>query len=181
MEFGAMYINSIQQQYEAVKLLGDRVLLQVTEQQLHVRPNDMSNSIAIILQHLHGDMVSHFSHFLTEDGEKPTRNREKEFQVKAQSFGVLAAMWEHSWLVVFQALQALKPLHLTQPILVAGALYSIFDALHQQLARYSYHIGQMVYIAKWLQHDSWQPLSMPHHHALQLLQPFLTTKMAFDV
>lgn len=159
MQFEVVYINSIQKRFEEMKALGDQTLQQISEKQLHIRPNDTSNSIAMLLQHLHGNMISRFSDFLTTDGEKTTRNRAREFTAKPQSFGALAALWEQGWMLVFQALQQLKPEHLMQIVTIRGERHTVFDAINRQLAHYSYHIGQIVYIAKWLNGERWTSLS----------------------
>lgn len=161
MDIGMIYINSVQKRFEEMKQLGDRMLQQVSEQQIHIKPNDTSNSIAIIIQHLHGNMISRFSDFLTTDGEKETRDRDSEFMDKRQSIGAIATMWEQGWDTVFQALRQLTSTHLMQQVTIRGEQHDVFDAINRQLAHYSYHIGQMIYIAKWLKGEEWQSLSIP--------------------
>lgn len=161
MDIGMHYINSVQKRFEEMKSLGDRTLQQISEQQLHDRVNEQSNSIAIIIQHLHGNMISRFSDFLTTDGEKPSRDRDREFIEKKQSLGAVSSLWEQGWETVFQALRQLTPHHLTEQVTIRGEQHSVFDAINRQLSHYSYHVGQIVYIAKALRGEEWVSLSIP--------------------
>ena len=185
MRFEMLYINTIQKHFEYMKQLGDQTLQQISEKQLHMRPNDTSVSIAILLQHLHGNMISRFSDFLTTDGEKKTRNRTQEFTAKPQSLGALAAMWEQGWLIVFQALRQLKPEQLMRIVTICGEPHTVVDAINRQLAHYSYHIGQIVYIAKALNGNEWKPLAVRsgsiEADIVEIPQHFSATELLFDV
>jgi uncharacterized damage-inducible protein DinB len=158
---GDAFFKSAIARFTEYKALGDKTFLQLSEQQLHVQPNNESNSIALIIQHLHGNMQSRWTAFLTEDGEKPWRNRDAEFEIKTQSKEELLRLWEEGWAVLLHALAALSEHDLLKKITIRSQPLTVVDAINRQLAHYSYHTGQVVFMGKWLLAERWQTLSIP--------------------
>ena len=158
---GTAFLESAIKRFEEYKTLGDKTLAQLSEAELHVRPNNASNSIAIIVQHLHGNMLSRWTNFLTEDGEKPWRTRDAEFEPQALSRDELLQGWNEGWAAVFAALRALTEHDLLKKITIRNQPLIVVDAINRQLAHYSSHVGQIVYVGKWLKGDAWQTLSIP--------------------
>jgi hypothetical protein len=158
---GAAFLKSVVLWFTEYKALADKTFLQLSDQHLHVQPNNESNSIAIIIQHMHGNMRSRWTAFLTEDGEKPWRNRDAEFEIKALAKEELLRLWEEGWAVLFHALAALSEHDLLRKIAIRSQPLTVVDAISRQLAHYSYHVGQIVFFGKWLLADRWQMLSIP--------------------
>jgi hypothetical protein len=156
-----VYLESAIKRFKEYKELGDKTFAQLTIEQMHWLPNDASNSMAMIIQHMHGNMLSRWTHFLTEDGEKPWRNRDAEFKQQQYSKEALLNLWEEGWQQVLTTLSALTTKQLTQHITIRTAPLSVVDAINRQLAHYSYHVGQIVLLGKWLLNDNWQTLSIP--------------------
>lgn len=165
---GMLFLQSVIKRFAEYKTLGDKTLAQLSEAQLHVQPNESSNSIAIIIEHMHGNMLSRWTSFLTEDGEKPWRNRDAEFETSTLSKEQLLQHWEEGWNVVMQALQSLKEDDLLKNITIRSQPLNVIDAINRQLAHYSSHVGQIVYLGKWLQGDKWQSLSIPKGQSQQV-------------
>lgn len=143
------------------KELGDRTFLQLQDADLYYRPNEESNSIAMIIRHLAGNMLSRWTDFLTTDGEKEWRNRNAEFEDIRQSREELLQLWENGWNCLFTTLGRLKKKHLKRTIRIRNEEMTVVDAIHRQLAHYPYHIGQIVYIGKLLRDRNWTNLSIP--------------------
>jgi len=164
LSVGAVFLESMINRLADYKTMGDRTLAQVSDAQLHVQPNAASNSIAIIMQHLHGNMLSRWTAFLTEDGEKPWRERDAEFEVQQLSREALLQRWNEGWSVLFNALQALTEHDLLKNVTIRNQSLTVVDAINRQLAHYSAHVGQIVFLGKWLVGDNWQSLSIPKAH-----------------
>lgn len=152
------------------KALGDETFAQLSDEQLFWQPNQESNSIAVIVKHLSGNMISRCTDFLTEDGEKPWRNRDTEFISDMNSREEILSLWEKGWAVLLEALNQATEDNIHQMIFIRGEEHSVLDALLRQLAHYPYHIGQMMYAAKILKNDDWKNLSIPksksgEHHS----------------
>jgi hypothetical protein len=154
-------LEGIIKQFQYYKSLGDRTIQQVEDAALFYQFNEESNSIAIIIRHLHGNMVSRWTEFLTADGEKEWRNRDAEFEVVATTREELMALWESGWQCLFKALNALTPADLDKVVYIRNQGHTVEEAIHRQLAHYPYHVGQMVYIGKMLCRTEWQSLSIP--------------------
>ena len=136
-------------------------MAQVADDQLFYAPDAESNSIAIVVKHMAGNMRSRWTDFLTTDGEKPWRDRDSEFEDPPRDRPELMQMWEEGWACLFQALRSLDDSHLTARVLIRGEAHSVLQAINRQLCHYAYHIGQIVLLAKqWRQRD-WTPLSVP--------------------
>lgn len=142
------------------KELAEKTFSQLKDQDLHYQPNDQSNSIAIIIQHMSGNMLSRWNNFLTEDGEKSWRSREKEFNNQELNRQQLMEIWENGWDCFIGALQHLKDEDLLKTIHIRTESLVVVDAINRQIAHYPHHVGQIVYIGKMLRGDKWQSLSI---------------------
>lgn len=154
------FIESTRKQFEYYKLLGDKTMQQLSDEQLFWSYNEESNSIATIVKHLWGNMLSRWTDFLTTDGEKESRNRDAEFDDDAPTRQVVLERWEEGWACLFQALDSLSPDDLTRIIYIRNQGHTVTEAIHRQLAHYPYHVGQMVFIGKMLA-TQWASLSVP--------------------
>lgn len=146
--------------FKEYKALADKTFESLSEVEMYVNTSD-ANSIAIIIQHMHGNMLSRWTNFLTEDGEKEWRQRDDEFKVHQYSKEKLIALWEEGWKVFLDTLEALKDEDLLKTITIRSQHMTVTDAILRQLAHYSYHVGQIVYIGKMLKGEEWQSLSIP--------------------
>ena len=146
--------------FQYYKNIADQTFEQLEEPQLFWQYNPESNSIATIVKHISGNMISRWTNFLTEDGEKEWRNRDAEFENDIQSKAEMLEMWEKGWLVLFDALNQINDDNINSIILIRGEKISVVDALLRQLAHYPYHIGQIIYLAKMLKNDDWKTLSI---------------------
>jgi hypothetical protein len=147
------YLNSVVKQFKYYKMLGEKAMEQLREEQLFWQYNEESNSIAVIVNHISGNMLSRFTDFLTTDGEKPWRNRDAEFTNPFQSKDELMAQWNKGWDCLMNALEHLTDVDLERIIYIRNDGHTITEAINRQLAHYPYHIGQMVFIAKMLKND----------------------------
>ncbi len=155
------YIQSIQKRFHYYEDLGRRAIAQVNEEGLFWRYNAESNSIAVLVNHLHGNMLSRWTNFYTEDGEKSWRTRDAEFENSIKSRAELLQKWEEGWKCVFDIIDALQVEDLEKTVYIRAEPHSVIDAINRQLAHYAYHIGEIVYVAKMQQGDKWQSLSIP--------------------
>lgn len=155
------YLNSVKKQFEYYKMLGDKTFDQLQDHQLFLQYNDESNSIAIIVNHLWGNMMSRWTDFLTSDGEKDFRNRDAEFEPDIQTSEELLAKWNEGWACMFNAIDSLTLEDLDKVIYIRNQGHSIVEAINRQLAHYPYHIGQIVFLGKMLTNHHWTSLSIP--------------------
>jgi uncharacterized damage-inducible protein DinB len=154
-------IESIRAEYLRYKALAEAAMQQLDESQLSASDPNGGNSIATICWHLSGNLRSRFTDFLTSDGEKPWRNREEEFEARAVSRAELSAKWEQGWSALFQALDGLDNDRLGATVTIRGEPLLVHQALHRSLAHTTYHVGQIVYVAKALRGRQWTYLSIP--------------------
>ncbi len=161
MTLAKTYIDSAIKKLASYKVLGDKTFEQLEEKDFHYSPNEESNSIAIIIQHVSGNMLSRWTNFLTEDGEKVWRLRDEEFEIHQYSKQQLIDMWEKGWICTFNALQSLKDDDLMKTITIRDEAMPAIDAINRQLAHYPYHVGQIIYIGKILKNQDWRNLSVP--------------------
>ncbi len=155
-------MNGIFKQFQYYKQLGEKTFSQLSEQDLYWQYNENSNSIAIIVNHLSGNMLSRWTDFLTTDGEKEWRNRDEEFEIQIQSKDKLLEKWERGWSCLFEALKHIKKEEdLEQVIYIRNEDHTVIEAINRQLAHYPYHIGQIVFIGKMLKDTEWNSLSIP--------------------
>jgi Protein of unknown function (DUF1572) len=165
MSLGKTYLDSVITKMTAYKVLGDKTFEQLEEKDFHYQPNEESNSIAIIVQHVSGNMLSRWINFLTEDGEKEWRKRDDEFEVHKLSKQQIIDMWNKGWACMFDALQSLTDEDLMKTITIRNEPMSAIDAINRQLAHYPYHVGQIIYIGKILKNHDWKNLSVPKKKA----------------
>ncbi len=161
MEINNAYLESVKKQFLYYKMLGEKAMDQLEPEQLFVSVNDDTNSIAVIVQHLSGNMLSRWTDFLTSDGEKEWRNRDGEFNATIQTKEALLTVWNQGWNCFMDALQSLTSDQLTQIIYIRNEGHTVVEAINRQLAHYPYHIGQMVFYAKMLKKGEWNSLSIP--------------------
>lgn len=161
MNASESYLESIKKQFLYYKTLGEKAIAQLEPEQLFVTVNEDTNSIATIVKHLSGNMLSRWTDFLTTDGEKEWRNRDDEFENNIQSKDEVMITWEKGWKCLFDALNNLKPNQLSDIIYIRNEGHTIIEAINRQLAHYPYHVGQIVFYAKQLKNSSWQSLSIP--------------------
>lgn len=159
------YLSSAVKQFEYYKSLGDKTFAQLSDEQLFWQPNAESNSVAVIVKHLWGNMLSRWTNFLTEDGEKEWRNRDGEFENDIRSREELLALWEEGWACLFSALNGLKEEDLETVIYIRNMGHTVLEAVNRQLAHYPYHIGQIVYIGKLALDTDWKSLSIPRNQS----------------
>lgn len=143
------------------KDLGDKALDKLTDADFHYSPNEESNSIAIIIQHISGNMLSRWTNFLTTDGEKEWRQRDGEFEKQELSKTALIIIWENGWQCCMATLQSLTEEDLLKTITIRQEPLLVLDAINRQLAHYPYHVGQIIYVAKIIQNKNWVSLSIP--------------------
>lgn len=157
---GEIYLESAVKRLLTYKQLGEKTLAQLDEQYIHFTPNETSNSIAVIIHHLHGNMMSRWTNFLTEDGEKEGRNRDMEFDPPDIGKAALLALWEEGWACLLGTLGTLKEEDLLKTITIRHEPLVVIDAINRQLAHYPHHVGQIVYIGKMIRNEKWQSLSI---------------------
>lgn len=161
LEFTTSYLKDCVDLLRYYKRLGERAMAQVPDAALVAAPDAESNSIAIIVKHLVGNMRSRFTDILNSDGEKPDRKRDTEFEAPPNTRVELMAMWESGWQHVFNELAPLKEEQLGQKVFIRSEAHSLMQALNRQLAHYAYHVGQIVYLAKHFAGDNWTALTIP--------------------
>jgi len=155
------YLDSVKNQFEYYKMLGDKTFAQLPEDKLFWQYNDESNSIAIIVNHLSGNMLSRWTDFLTSDGEKEWRNRDQEFENSIKTKEELLKKWNEGWTCFFNALSTLKEDDLSTIIYIRNQGHTVLEAINRQLAHYPYHVGQIVFIGKMICNQKWTSLSIP--------------------
>ncbi|AZB43451.1 DUF1572 domain-containing protein [Bacillus sp. FJAT-42376] len=173
MSVGTVYLKVVMNRFKGVKNLGDRAMEQLTEQDLHWKQNEETNSIAVIVKHMNGNMVSRWTDFLTTDGEKPDRSREQEFLNDLGDRADVMQVWENGWNVLFHALGQLTEEDLLKEIFIRGESHMVMDAIERQMAHYAYHTGQIVHIGKERKDAEWKSLSIPRGESDIFLQKML--------
>lgn len=161
MNLGSIYLEATIKRFKEYKELADKTFDQLNDDEMHHQPNEASNSIAIIIQHMHGNMLSRWTNFLTEDGEKDWRNRDEEFEVHNFSKEELIDLWNKGWKVFLDVMESLDENDLLKTITIRSKPLIVVDAINRQLAHYSYHVGQIVYLGRWMKDSNWKSLSIP--------------------
>ncbi len=161
LKYTTSFLEDATSIFHSYKKLAEAAMSQVTDEQLHVALDEESNSIAIIVKHMTGNMASRWTDFLTTDGEKTWRDRDTEFEEPAANRAELMARWERGWGTLFGALDGLTEADLTRTITIRGEAHSVMQAVNRQLAHYPYHCGQIIFVAKHLAHEKWNCLSVP--------------------
>lgn len=154
------YIDSIKKQFLYYKTLGEKAMEQLEPEQLFISVNEDTNSIAVIVKHLSGNMISRWTDFLTSDGEKEWRNRDGEFDETITTKAELLNVWNKGWDCFFNTINALTPDQLETIIYIRNEGHTVIEAINRQLAHYPYHIGQIVFYAKMLKQSEWNTLSI---------------------
>lgn len=169
----SIYIDSIKKRFLYYKNLGDKTFEQLTNEQIFWQYNEESNSIATIVKHISGNMISRWTNFLTEDGEKSWRNRDSEFENILDNKADVIELWENGWRIFLNALSEVNEENLESTIYIRGEAHSVLDAVNRQLAHYPYHIGQIIYIAKMLKNNDWKTLSIARNKSEDFNQTML--------
>lgn len=155
------YIESVKKQFLYYKTIGEKAMEQLEPEQLFISVNEDTNSIAMIIQHMSGNMLSRWTDFLTSDGEKDWRNRDNEFEETITNKEELMNLWNKGWDCFFGALNSLQPEQLETVIYIRNEGHTVMEAINRQLAHYPYHIGQIVFYSKMLKQSEWNSLSIP--------------------
>jgi hypothetical protein len=161
LKFTTSYPEDALTLFRYYKKLAERALEQVTDEQLLTVLDGEANSIAIIVKHMAGNMRSRWMDFLTSDGENPDRNRESEFEDPPGTREALMKLWEQGWNYLFTAIEPLSQADMDRTITIRGEAHSVMQAINRQMGHYSYHCGQVVFLAKHLQHEGWKSLTIP--------------------
>ncbi|MHB1937559.1 MAG: DUF1572 domain-containing protein [Acidobacteriaceae bacterium] len=161
LQFTTSYLEDSIHLLRYYKELADRALAQVTDEQLYGLLDEEANSIAITMKHMAGNMKSRWTDFLVDDGEKPWRNRDAEFEQPPATRETLLQLWEEGWTCLFGALEPLTDADLGRTVTIRGEAHSVMQAISRQIAHYSYHCGQIVLLAKHFQSGHWKSLSVP--------------------
>ncbi|MBS1597987.1 MAG: DUF1572 family protein [Bacteroidetes bacterium] len=164
---GEIYLQSVITRMTGYKELADKTFEQLVEKDFYFKPNETSNSIAIIIQHMSGNMLSRWTNFLGEDGEKTWRMRDEEFEEHSYSKQQLLDKWNKGWDCLVNSLRSLTEADLLKTIHIRNEPLSAIDAINRQLAHYPHHVGQILYIGKMIKGDQWKNLSMPKRKSNQ--------------
>jgi len=167
LKFTTSYLEDALEVFRYYKKLAERAMAQISDEHLFTTLDPESNSIAIIVKHMTGNMRSRWTDFLTTDGEKPNRNRDSEFIDPASTRAALMADWEDGWSLVFSVLEPLTDADLARTVTIRGEAHSIMQAINRQLAHYPHHAGQIVLLAKHFASDRWQSLSVPRNKSAE--------------
>lgn len=167
---GKEFLQTVIRRVKYYKELGDKTFAQLNDTDFHYQPNEASNSIAVIIQHMSGNMFSRWTNPLTEDGEKEWRQRDDEFTVHDYSKQQLLEIWEKGWKCFIDALDSLNENDLLKTIMIRKEELTVIDAVNRQLAHYPYHVGQIVYLGRMVKNLEWKNLSIPKGQSLQYNQ-----------
>lgn len=154
-------LDAARDEFRKIKALGDKALAQLSDADLHVKIDDESNSVAILMRHMAGNMRSRWTDFLTSDGEKPDRFRDREFEDAAVSREALVAEWEDGWRRLFEALAPLTDADLQRTVVIRAEPHSVYQAISRQVAHYAGHVYQILFLGKHIKQAGWTSLSVP--------------------
>jgi hypothetical protein len=180
-QLSTSYLKDSASIFRQYKRLGDRAMAQCPDEALFVMLDAESNSIAIIVKHMAGNMRSRWRDFLTTDGEKPDRNRDTEFEAPPKTRAELMAMWEGGWKYLFEALEPLTDADLTKTVTIRSSPHSVMQAINRQVAHYAHHVGQIVLLAKHFTTKAgkkWETLSVPRGQSMQFTAEVAAGKRA---
>ena len=162
MDAAGAYLDEAFRSLRGYRRLGEGAMAQVSDEQLFVQLDPESNSIAVIVRHLNGNMKSRFTDFLVSDGEKPWRNRDQEFEQPAGSTRAeVMQAWDEGWDLVLSTVKSLQPADVGRTVTIRGEPHTVLQAVSRQVAHYAYHVGQIVFVAKHLRSSEWKSLSIP--------------------
>lgn len=165
--FTTSYVEDAKAIFHQHKRLAEGAMAQVSDEQLCATLDPEMNSIAVIVKHMAGNMRSRWTDFLTTDGEKPSRNRDREFEEPPATRTELMALWDDGWRCLFTALEGLTDADLVRTITIRGEAHSVMQAINRQVAHYPYHCGQIIFLAKHLQSANWKSLSVPRKQSAE--------------
>ena len=161
-DLAAHYLDEARRQMRGHKRMGEAAIAQLQDQEFFITLDPESNSVAILVKHLAGNMRSRFTDFLTTDGEKPDRFRDTEFELTpATTRSDVMKWWEEGWSCVFATIDALKPEDVMRTVTIRGEPHTVLQAINRQIAHYAAHIGQIVFLAKHLRSNEWKTLTIP--------------------
>lgn len=161
MLVGNNYLQNVKQQFLYYKNIGEKAINQLEDSQLFFCANNDSNSIAIIVSHLSGNMLSRWTDFLSTDGEKEWRKRDEEFEPILKTKDEVLISWSKGWDCLFNVINSLNTNQLSDIVRIRNEEHTVLEAINRQLAHYPYHIGQIIFIAKMLKNTNWESLSIP--------------------
>jgi len=173
MSIGNEYLTIVMDRFKSVKGLGDKTIHQLSEDEIYWTYHTESNSVAIIVKHMSGNMVSRWTDFLTTDGEKDDRDRDDEFVDDIPSKSELIIVWEKGWKILLDTLAHLGEGDLLKHIYIRGERHIVLDAIERQMAHYAYHVGQIVYIGKQVKGNQWENLSIHKGKSEEYLKQML--------
>ncbi|WP_409343491.1 DinB family protein [Paenibacillus sp. MBLB4367] len=159
--FADLYLQQVLNDFQGIKKLGDKAMAQLDDAGINYKPDPEANSIAVIVKHMHGNMLSRWTDFLTTDGEKPTRQRDEEFEGELPGLAELLRLWEEGWALVLSTLEELTEADVLRTVTIRGEPHSVMQAIQRQVSHYGYHVGQIVYAAKLIRSSEWNTLSIP--------------------
>ena len=162
------YLDDARSAMRAYKKLADKAIAQLKDDEFFIALDEEANSVAVVMKHMAGNMLSRWTDFLTSDGEKPDRNRDMEFVIEPQTTkDDVIAYWEHGWKCVFDALEPLRVEDFEKKVMIRGEEHTIVQAINRQLMHYAYHIGQIVFLAKHFRSAEWKSLSIPKNRSAE--------------
>ena len=162
------YLADALSSFRAYKKLADKAIEQTKDDELFVTLDDESNSIAVVMKHMAGNMISRWTDFLTSDGEKPDRHRDMEFVIETNTTrDDVLAYWDRGWKCVFDAVEPLTPADFDKTVTIRGQVHTIVQAINRQMTHYAYHVGQIVFLAKHFRSTEWQSLSVPRNRSAE--------------
>jgi len=165
------YLADALSSFRAYKKLADKAVDQIKDDELFVTLDEESNSIAVVMKHMAGNMISRWTDFLTTDGEKPDRHRDMEFVIESNTTrNDVMDYWERGWKCVFDAIEFLQPEDFEKTVTIRGQVHTILQAINRQMTHYAYHVGQIVFLAKHFRSTEWQSLSVPRNRSAQFNQ-----------
>lgn len=163
------YLDDSRKAMRAYKKLAEKALDQLKDEEYFVTLDEESNSVAVVMKHMAGNMFSRWTDFLTTDGEKPNRNRDYEFVISPETTkDDMRDYWERGWQCVFDALDPLQIEDLEKRVYIRGEEHTVVQAINRQLMHYAYHIGQIVYLAKHFRATNWDSMSIPRNRSIKL-------------
>jgi hypothetical protein len=161
MSIGKEYLRVVRKQFLDMKMTAERAMEQLSDDELFYRLNEESNSIAIIVKHMSGNMISRWTDFFHSDGEKPNRDRDAEFINDWSTREEVLACWEKGWTTFFHTLNEITENELLKTVTIRNEPHTVIQAIERQMYHYSYHVGQIVYIAKQIKSTDWKTLTIP--------------------
>jgi uncharacterized protein DUF1572 len=162
------YFQDALSSFRAYKKLAEKAIAQLQDEEFFITLDEEANSVAVIMKHIAGNMLSRWTDFLTSDGEKPNRNRDMEFVIESQTTkDDVLAYWERGWASLFAALEPLRPEDFEKTVKIRGEEHTIVQAINRQMMHYAYHVGQIVFLAKHFRSAEWKSLSIPRNKSAQ--------------